>query len=321
MEITKGLNLRALEIFVTVVEKESMSKASQHLGMTQSSISQHITQQENLFSTVLFDRSIRPISLTPAGHVYYQHAQKVLETVTDMWGTLHNLDTAPLKKVRISVIDTLADTLIPELTQCVGELYPKGSVTITSGQTDDHREALINRKTDIIITMDPMDDIDKMERYPLYKEPFVLVTPQDKPIKFINNEIQASGLPFIRFTPKLPVSRLIEQHLRRLKIRPPYRYELDTTRSIMPMIAAGAGWTITTPTGLLESRHFLLGVSISPLPFTPLHRTISLVAREHELGDLPSQLAKKAIMHLHHTTKSLLTAALPDTIEDIMFYG
>ncbi len=320
MEITKGLNLKALEVFVTVVEKESMSKASQHLGMTQSSISQHITQQENLFSAVLFDRSIRPITLTPAGHVYYQHALRVLEAVTTMWGTLHNLDTAPLKKVRISVIDTLADTLIPELTQCVGELYPKGSVTVTSGQTDDHREALLNRKTDIIITMDPMDDIDKMERYPLYKEPFILAYPKNKPVTFTNNQIQTSGLPFIRFSPKLPVSRLIEQHLRRLKIRPPYRYDLDTMRSIMPMIAAGAGWAITTPTGLLESRHFLQGVSLKPLPFTPFYRTISLVAREHELGDLPSELARKTIIHLRHSTKTLLKSALPDTIEVITYY-
>ncbi|WP_120495894.1 LysR family transcriptional regulator [Kiloniella sp. EL199] len=298
MEITKGLNLRALEIFVTVVEKESMSKASQQLGMTQSSISQHITHQEQLFSTLLFDRSVRPIILTPVGRIYYEHALRVLETVTEMWGTLHNIDTAPLKKIRIAVIDTLADTLIPELTHCVGELYPEGSVTITSGQTDDHREALLNRKTDIIITMDPMDDIDQMERYPLYQEPFLLVFPKDFPYEKKAFDHLKATLPFIRYTPRLPISRLIEQHLRRLRLNLRHRYELDTTRAIIPMIAAGHGWTLTTPSGLLDCRHLLDNVKLSPLPFTNLYRTISLVAREKELGDLPLQLSKFSIQYI-----------------------
>ena len=320
MNMTKGLSLRAMEIFVTVVEKGSMSEASKHLQMTQSSISQHISNQEQLFSTSLFDRTVRPLSPTPAGQTYYEHAQQVLDQVTIMWSTLQKINIVPLNQIRIAVIDTLADTLVPELTYKIGTLLPKGNIKITSGQTDDHRDALLNRRTDLIITMDPMDDVDNMERHPLYREPFVLALPEDffyDPDDFQNLR---TTLPFIRYSPKLPISRLIEQHLRRLRLTIPHRYELDTTRAIMPMIAAGHGWTITTPTGLLDSRHFLGKVKVVHLPFTNFHRDISLVARNEELGKLPFELATLCKDYIKTIGMAEIVEKMPWAIKEIDFY-
>ncbi|WP_419901996.1 LysR family transcriptional regulator [Kiloniella sp.] len=318
--MTKGLSLRAMEIFVTVVEKGSMSEASKHLQMTQSSISQHISNQEELFSSVLFDRSVRPLSPTPAGQTYYEHALQVLDQVSLMWSTLQKINVVPLNQIRIAVIDTLADTLVPELTYKIGNLLPKGNIKISSGQTDDHREALLNRKTDLIITMDPMDDVDNMERYPLYKEPFVLVLPGDYSYDSNSFEKLLIELPFIRYSPKLPISRLIEQHLRRLRLTIPHRYELDTTRAILPMVTAGHGWALTTPTGLLDSRHFLDKVKIIPVPFTKFHRTISLVARQKELGNIPQELSELCKAHIKNVGMPQISDKLQWAINEIEFF-
>ncbi len=320
MNMTKGLSLRAMEIFVTVIEKGSMSKASKQLNMTQSSISQHISNQEQLFSTALFDRSVRPLSPTPAGQTYYEHALRVLDEVTIMWGTLQKINIAPINQIRIAVIDTLADTLVLELSHKIGNLIPKGSIKISSGQTDDHREALLNRRTDLIITMDPMDDVDNMERHPLYKEPFVLVIPDEYPYESKGFDRLQIDLPFIRYSPRLPISRLIEQHLRRLRLSIPHRYELDTTRAIMPMISSGNGWTLTTPTGLLDSRHFLKNVKVIPLPFTNFHRTISLVAREKELGALPLELAQLCKSHIKNVGMMKIMDKSEWAVKEIEFH-
>ena len=320
MNMTKGLSLRAMEIFVTVVEKGSMSEASKHLNMTQSSISQHISNQEQLFSTTLFDRTVRPLAPTPAGQTYFEHAQQVLDQVGIMWSTLQKINIVPLNQIRIAVIDTLADTLVPELTYKIGQLLPKGNIKITSGQTDDHRDALLNRRTDIIITMDPMVDVDNMERHLLYREPFLLALPEAYPYQADDFEKLYNKLPFIRYSPKLPISRLIEQHLRRLRLNIPHRFELDTTRAIMPMVAAGRGWTLTTPTGLLDSRHSLENVKIVPLPFTSFHRDISLVARNKELGTLPLELVNLCKKHLKNVALREIEEEMPWAIKEINFY-
>ena len=53
----------------------------------------------------------------------------------------------------------------------------------------------------------------------------------------------------------------------------------------------GLGFAILTPTPLLDAWQAELGVDIKPLPAASLTRTLSLVARERELGKIPSSLA------------------------------
>ncbi|MCZ4282535.1 LysR family transcriptional regulator [Kiloniella laminariae] len=317
--MTKNMNLRAMEIFVIVVDKGSMADASKALGMTQSSISQQISNQEELFAVKLLDRSVRPLTPTPAGQLYYDHAIKTLDAATGMWNAMQKADQNSLYQIRVAVIDTLADTLIPALSYDLGKRYPAGRIKIWSGQTGDHRTALLERRTDLIITMDQMEDVDSMERYPLYREPFVLAIPATVAKEGDLLDVLVKKLPFIRYSPRLQIGQLIEQQLRRLRLNIPHRYELDTTRAIMPMVAAGRGWTLTTPTGLLDCRHFLENVKILPLPFTSFSRQISLVARDRELGNLPRQLALICQEHIKAIAMPQILSKLPPEIESVSY--
>ncbi|WP_020593951.1 LysR family transcriptional regulator [Kiloniella laminariae] len=317
--MTKNMNLRAMEIFVIVVDKGSMADASKALGMTQSSISQQVSNQEDLFAVRLLDRSVRPLTPTPAGQLYYDHAIRTLDAATGMWNALQKADQNSLYQIRVAVIDTLADTLIPALSYDLGKRYPAGRIKIWSGQTGDHRTALLERKTDLIITMDQMEDIDAMERYPLYREPFVLAIPTAAKKEGDLLGFLIKNLPFIRYSPRLQIGQLIEQQLRRLRLNIPHRYELDTTRAIMPMVAAGQGWTITTPTGLLDCRHFLDNVKVLPLPFASFSRQISLVSRDRELGKLPKQLARICQEHVKTVAMPQIQHNLPPEIEVVSY--
>jgi len=56
-------------------------------------------------------------------------------------------------------------------------------------------------------------------------------------------------------------------------------------------VAAGAGWSITTPLGYTRAHRFMGAVEAMPLPFAPLSRTISLIARRGTIGPMPEQIA------------------------------
>ena len=73
------IELRELNVFVIVTDSSSMTGAAARLGMTQSAVSQVITKLEGHLGAKLLDRSVRPISVTNAGHTFYERAVSILE--------------------------------------------------------------------------------------------------------------------------------------------------------------------------------------------------------------------------------------------------
>ena len=59
---------------------------------------------------------------------------------------------------------------------------------------------------------------------------------------------------------------------------------------IMAAVAAGHGFSILSPTLLLDGIIEGMALSILPLPLTALQRDVMLVNRSHELDRLPPQL-------------------------------
>ena len=61
---------RNLAAFLAVAKTENLTKASDHLGLTQPSITKRIANLEEEFGTPLFDRHRRGMALTPAGKLF-----------------------------------------------------------------------------------------------------------------------------------------------------------------------------------------------------------------------------------------------------------
>ena len=63
--------------FIAVVEQGSFSKAAKKFYLSQSAISQQITQLENEIGVILFDRSGYKPKLTNQGKVFYEGCLKL----------------------------------------------------------------------------------------------------------------------------------------------------------------------------------------------------------------------------------------------------
>ena len=64
------MQLRTLELFCTIAEHRSFSKAAVLHQLTQSAVSQAMQHLEESVGAELIDRSKRPLILTPAGKTY-----------------------------------------------------------------------------------------------------------------------------------------------------------------------------------------------------------------------------------------------------------
>ena len=72
-------SLKQLEIFVSVAELNSFTRAAEELYLTQSTVSAHISSLENALGVPLFSRGTRrSVQLTPQGQRLYPAAKRVL---------------------------------------------------------------------------------------------------------------------------------------------------------------------------------------------------------------------------------------------------
>lgn len=91
-----NLTLRQLYVFTTVVETGSFGSAAKLMGLSQPSISTHIEAIEDELRVSLFTRRPgRPPALTEHGHVFLEHAKRVLIEIDQ----LHRRIGAPRRRL------------------------------------------------------------------------------------------------------------------------------------------------------------------------------------------------------------------------------
>ncbi|MGC1386926.1 MAG: LysR family transcriptional regulator [Steroidobacteraceae bacterium] len=304
----QDISLRALQVFAAVDEAGSLAEAATRLGGSRSSVSQHITNLEKLVGAALFDRTARPISLTPVGQIMRRHAYRILSAVSEARTELMGLSLVSLIELRLGIIDDLDASVAPDVVRHVRERYPRCQLTVTSGRSDALNEDLTHRRVDLVLTGISAGPDSVYQEYPIVREPFMLVAP--KGVFSMDRELrpQMEQQPFIRYNANMPIGQIISQHLRRLKIDLPAPFSFDASRSVFSMMLKSRGWTITTPLCLMDSGQDAERMDCFRLPFFGLERTIRIITRREELGLLPQ--------HLAEVTRNLIrTDVLPKLIE------
>ncbi len=282
------LNLfRAMEIFVAVAETRQVTKAAAVLGITQSAASQHLKSLELEIGAPLFDRSSRPISLTRTGVEFHNRAEHILSDIDALRTDIRQARSFQPTILRTGILASLATTLTQPLLSMVSSMLPDAKPVIRAGLASDHLALLEARQIDLAVTSDPYYDVDRLERRTLLTEPFCLILPPDynSPVEKLDD--LAGVLPLVRFIPGSPVGRRTDQHLQRLKLAFPRSVEVDRSSLAVAAVASGHGFAILSPSLLIDGITEGLGMQIRPLPGPALTRTLTVVSRERELGDLP----------------------------------
>ncbi len=70
-----------MQTFVKVVEAGSFAEASRRLAISKAVATKRINQLEELLGRQLLRRTTRSLSVTDAGHSYYQHCLTILADV------------------------------------------------------------------------------------------------------------------------------------------------------------------------------------------------------------------------------------------------
>ena len=304
-------DLNALEAFLGVCDARSMALAAKKLSLTQPAVSQAIADLEHRMGVKLFDRSVRPLALTPAGEIMRQRASALVSEARQLATVIRHTAKGRLALIRAGLVDSLSRALTGPIASFL--IDHADQVSVQSGLTATHAGALLTRNLDLFIGVDDMSDIEGFDRQELVTEPYILVLPSRHKIPRSAADLAglADKLPFIRYSARSKTGIDIERYLRRLNIDFPQGLEFDTPFGVSDMVARGKGFAISTPICIAEAALENRDIRATPLPGPKLKRTLTLVSRRLELGGLPRELTKMCKSSLEASTLCGLRKSMP----------
>jgi DNA-binding transcriptional LysR family regulator len=309
LKLPPEFDLHALEVFVTAVELGGMSQCAAHLQVTQSAISQTIAKLETGIGAPLFDRTMRPLALTASGKSLFARGQALLADARSAYDALREGANLPTSSITVAMSFSLANQLtVPILRELGGR---SNRWNIRSGISLEHQGEFLARDIDMMVTGSfNLEHRDTVELHPVFEESFILVFP-----KAFREPIDLAGipssLPFIRFSHLTGTGQQIERQIVRMKLKLPQIVAVESSHQQLELVAAGLGWTITTPVCLAAVKELLPQLRPEPMMTGRFSRTIQVVARANELGNIPQLTAKLCKDVLRKTTFPPLITAYP----------
>ncbi len=116
---------RRLQVFHAVAKHLSFTKAAEALFMTQPAVTFQIKQLEEQFNTRLFERGHGRISITPAGSVVLEYAERILALSAELDTRLKEMTGEVAGLLLIGASTTIAEFLLPKVLGEFKSRYPK----------------------------------------------------------------------------------------------------------------------------------------------------------------------------------------------------
>ncbi len=307
--LNKELSLKWLELFQIYARTLSLQATAKETGLAVSTVSHHLRNLEEHLGVALFDHTRRPMVITPTGQTYLLNITQALQTIRKATAEASAGNIANASHLRIGTIEDLDSDVTPELAVYLSQNMPDCRFLYTSATSSMILQMLRQRELDLGIVASPLKPANDLIDWPLLRDPFVVVLPVSTTSSLPDLVEGRSKLPFLQFASDLLIAGQIAAQMRRLGLQLPHKFECGNNQTLMAMVAAGAGWTITTPLLFARARRFHCDLRVLPFPGKGFARTLSLVSNAdcaQSVIDLVShklrtELSRQVITDTHRT--------------------
>lgn len=245
-----------LQYFIAVAKSGSFSAAAKQLKVSQPSLSRHVQQLERSLGVELLDRYHRPLTLTPAGSFFLQHAEPILHQLTQVTQlTQRFASDSQDNHLTIGFVASVLYGLLPEIMSRLKQRLPDLAIKLVEVSSHQQLAALKNGEIDVGFGRFRHDD-PFIQQVFLRHERFVVALPVFHPLAKRSPEMGISFSELMEDTLILyhrtplpeqdsfgesdPLLHLFEQH----QLRPPYTSKVRDLQIALGLVAAGEGITL-----------------------------------------------------------------------------
>lgn len=139
--------LRQLEVFLAVARHDSVSRAGKELGLSQSAVSEALSELERQFSLHLFERRGKRLELSELGRSVRPAAEALYAQARELEAEL--AQQTRVGTVRIGATLSIGDYLLPPLMARFMREQPGARVTLHVANTEEIGRKVLNFELDV----------------------------------------------------------------------------------------------------------------------------------------------------------------------------
>ena len=266
-----------------IAQNRSVSKAAKLNGISQSAASQAIQELERELDIFLFDRSTRPLTVTPAGRLYLEYCRDVLRRHEELEISLTSLKKEAHGTVRLAAIYSVGLSEMSDIEASFGERFPDAQLFVEYLRPERVWEAVIEDRADLGL-MSYAESSREVVALPWREEEMVVAIGPDHALAH-RKSVSASALagePFIGFDADLPIQSQIERYLRDHKVTVELTLHFDNIEMIKQAVAHGAGISLMPLRVMREDlrQGRLIALRLNP---PDLYRPVRIVHRRRKM--------------------------------------
>ena len=222
-----------------------MSKGAAHCGVSQSAASQHVQEVERRLGVTLFDRSTRPLELTPAGKLYNDFCRDILIKEEELGLALESLKHQLDGAVRVASIYSIGLSEMSHLQEEFSTRYPTVQLQVEYMRPEKVYEAVLNGAADLGLVSYP-EASREIAAIPWRDEEMQVAVPPSHPFAQRDEVYPAdlNGQTFIGFDEDLSIRRELDRFLRAQGVDVNLAMHFDNIQTIKEAVALGTGISI-----------------------------------------------------------------------------
>ncbi|MDK9725115.1 MAG: LysR family transcriptional regulator [Sterolibacteriaceae bacterium MAG5] len=270
---------RRLQVFHAVAKQLSFTKAAEVLFMTQPAVTFQIKQLEEHFNTRLFDRGHGRITLTPAGELVLQYAEKILNLSSEMDVRLGEMTGEIGGSLLVGASTTIAEFMLPRILGEFKSLHTNVRPRLIVANSEAIETRVAEHTLDIGFIESPSHQPNLQTEICCDDELVVICSPKFPLAKM--KEISPQQLleqPFVSREPGSGTREFTDAYLRKSGVQPEDMnivMEMGSPVALNGVVETGLGFAIASRGSVAKAQR--LGDLVA-IPMKPrLIRTLSMV--------------------------------------------
>lgn len=229
------------QVFLTIIESGSFSKAAERLYMTQPAVSQYIKQLETEIGVALFDRSTKRLHLTGAGRIVERYVRQLADMHVEMEQAIHDYLHEVKGPLRIGASYSFGEYVLPNIVASFLHEYTEVTPKIDIHNTYEIANAVAAQHIDIGIVEGHIQH-PQLRLQKIAQDEMVVVA--------YRPDINIADATWIVRERGSGTRDAMDAFLKKFQLQPKLMYEYGSTQLIKGTVMAGIGisylskWTV-----------------------------------------------------------------------------
>ncbi|APG25085.1 MAG: HTH-type transcriptional activator IlvY [Syntrophotalea acetylenica] len=236
------MDIRELEIFLTVADLLHFGRASQACNLSPSALTRTIQRLEDEIEQPLFVRDNRRVALTPAGERFRDYARRSVQEWKSFRGAVKGTE-AISGTLSIYASVTAVYSLLPRLLEAFRSAHRDVQLELSTGAAERAVAQVQNGEIDLAVAALPDRQQAHLEFLPIISTPLLFIAPRQKeglPLPLRDGQLDLRRTPLV--VPQKGLSRRrLDQWLRTRRILPNITSEVSGNEALIAMVRLGCG--------------------------------------------------------------------------------